>query len=472
MLLRIPLLLFLATVCHGSSFVYEDFLAHPRYRLKLTEKKIPESKLTSSMATSQQLSWLQDFPLDPPADHPDGSQVTMMSASGQPFLCTIPAITSRTKPTKSPEPDVEQTIERGLALLKPLDHQCLYFQTHGYWTYEYCHRQHVRQFHIDASKTDSNDRYMVDAKTSFILGHYEQPDYHEASTNLVAPIDKEGILYGTAVNPFLDPQQEKPPSAMTTSLKQVGGKRLLIQHWTDGTNCDLTNRPRSIDIQYQCDREAKDYIAMFEEVSTCHYLMTISTPRLCDDQLLSDTSDELAHTIECNPVVPEHLLLDGQRADHTQRAGEKPDPTDRQQTSEDVPEADEEIATEQQQRAASEPAPTEDDAVVEDEASLAAMVQQLTKQVRQLQRQLDHQQQIQQEDPMLMESIYFLDQSGQIMGQSSQAAAKAIVEQFLNSNQPKANSGQDRPPSSPNSPTTNHQQQNKKAYEKNYYIPH
>ncbi|CAO3591954.1 unnamed protein product [Absidia cylindrospora] len=104
----------------------------------------------------------------------------MLSANAQPFLCTIPDATteqkqhssSNTKSDASSLQETQHTIERGLKLLKPLENKCLYFYTQGYWTYEYCHMQHVRQFHLEDSKLENNDKLIVDEKSfSFSAKH-------------------------------------------------------------------------------------------------------------------------------------------------------------------------------------------------------------------------------------------------------------------------------------------------------------
>ena len=34
-----------------------------------------------------------------------------------------------------------------------------------------------------------------------------------------------------------------------TDLQAVGGKKYLVQRWSDGTKCDLTGKPRRVEIQ-------------------------------------------------------------------------------------------------------------------------------------------------------------------------------------------------------------------------------
>lgn len=49
---------------------------------------------------------------------------------------------------------------------------------------------------------------------------------------------------------------------------------------------------------------------MFQEVATCQYQMTITTPRLCEEMMLASTSHSDVNKIKCNPIVPDHLVED------------------------------------------------------------------------------------------------------------------------------------------------------------------
>lgn len=52
------------------------------------------------------------------------------------------------------------------------------------------------------------------------------------------------------------PQQKQHYHQPTTSLRHVGDQRYLVQQWTGGTECDLTGKPRSIEIQVKRQRQA------------------------------------------------------------------------------------------------------------------------------------------------------------------------------------------------------------------------
>ena len=80
----------------------------------------------------------------------------------------------------------------------------------GYWTYEYCHLSHVRQFHTPAPNESPSSPAL-----SFYLGRY--PENTLSMTDLVEA-DADGKSY----------------------LKEI---------WGDGTECDLTRGPRITEIQ-------------------------------------------------------------------------------------------------------------------------------------------------------------------------------------------------------------------------------
>jgi protein OS-9 len=57
-------------------------------------------------------------------------------------------------------------------------------------------------------------------------------------------------------------------------------------------------------IQFHCNPQSADRIAMIKETSTCSYLMIVDTPRLCHDAAFQPPQENLAHPIICQPVIP------------------------------------------------------------------------------------------------------------------------------------------------------------------------
>ncbi|KAI7869023.1 hypothetical protein BDF14DRAFT_1787101 [Spinellus fusiger] len=286
----------------ASSFVYEDVLAYPRYHVILSENEIPESVALNNKKTEDQVSMNYE---NTSKDTKKKESVMMMSAYGQPFLCTLPNVNAKDDEKRqqlikeqASQENTHGSIEKGLDLLEPLSKGCLYFALHSYWTYEYCHRKHVRQFHEERLPQGENEKTEVRREVaSYYLGVY--PGQGQAKT------PPQTAEQGLVQQNTLQYQRVGPK----TTLRHVGDKPYLVQKWSGGTECDITKEPRTIEIQYHCDMQANDRITMFQEVKTCQYQMVISTPRLCEEFVSSPQSTSNSHAIDCSPVVPDAMYV-------------------------------------------------------------------------------------------------------------------------------------------------------------------
>ncbi|KAI8337444.1 hypothetical protein BC941DRAFT_502218 [Chlamydoabsidia padenii] len=451
-------------LCQASSFVYEDLLAYPRYKVELTEKKIPESSVFGPQQPKSKQIGLWNTQDHRGIDH---NQVIMMTGRSQPFLCTIPDITaqqnqhSTTKPDSSSfKQETQDTIERGLELLKPLEKTCLYFHSYGYWTYEFCHLKHVRQFHVDASKTDNDGKPILDDKSTYILGTFSQQQQGTPSTGVLRAQQQGGTHISTITQADTTPIS----SSSSTTLQRIDGQHVLVQHLGNGTPCDITHQPRAVDIYFQCGADT-DRITYFEEVSTCHYHMTISTPRLCDDIELGAKKSE-SHPIKCNPIVPDHWINDHQEQEEQGTTDDMEETAATQTTTVSVMETTEPPADEK------DTATTTSDAWNDmGKTELVGIISNLAKQVEQLQNSMEQHR---------GQQIFFLDQNGQVVlgpGVShhdplQQAAAiknkdtitpESLINQFLSQTSTKDTKRQQ-----PRDGTES-QKRNKESYEKNYY---
>ncbi|KAG9292260.1 hypothetical protein G9A89_003202 [Geosiphon pyriformis] len=278
------------------SWVFEDLLAHPRYKVLIgsrfvadssldsffPEPRVPEKETSSVVPSIPHYIKSEEREIDI-----NPSYVVMRTSSGQRYLCQIPPIANNpsaeeNKPETKKPGDLE-VLKKGLELLEPMKKEnCIYFHQ-GWWTYEYCHLKHIRQFHQIIEKgivpvEDPNSR-------SYYLGKY---DPKQASLPHSNAVGKKG-------------KKRSPP--LSTDLQAVDEKKILVLRWSDGTNCDLTGKPRRVEIQFHCNTQPRDTIALIKETNTCQYLVMIHTPRLCaDPAFLSKTSGKV-NDIECNPVV-------------------------------------------------------------------------------------------------------------------------------------------------------------------------
>jgi protein OS-9 len=77
-----------------------------------------------------------------------------------------------------------------------------------------------------------------------------------------------------------------------------------VQKMEGGTTCDLTGKPRKVEVQFHCNPQVTDRIGYIKEITTCSYLMVIYTPRLCSDVAFLPPKDIKANPIICRTVVP------------------------------------------------------------------------------------------------------------------------------------------------------------------------
>lgn len=140
--------------------------------------------------------------------------------------------------------------------------------------------------------------------------------------------DNEDEL-GDDIEVHKDQKSTDPP---TTALQVKGDTRYLVQKMEGGTTCDLTGKPRQIEIQYHCNPQVGDVIGWIKEVTTCSYVMVVYTSRLCNDVAFLPAKEDKANVIACLPIVRDDEVSNWKKrktveAEINMRGGEpKPSP--------------------------------------------------------------------------------------------------------------------------------------------------
>ena len=225
------------------------------------------------------------------------------------YLCAIPQVlesqvankTMDDSVKKNDDKELARATHRGWELLKDMEGHCMYFVS-GWWSYSFCYNNEVRQFH------------------SLPPGRGGIPPY--------PPVEDERVpafILGQFVGSRLPPKQidgrQKDPAdpkladyvSKEVSIQTKGEMRYMVQNLTDGTTCDLTGRPRKVEVQFHCHPQSSDRIGWIKETATCAYLMVIYTPRLCNDVAFLPPKKSQAHQIVCKEVVSEEHI-EGHRA--------------------------------------------------------------------------------------------------------------------------------------------------------------
>ncbi|KAL7751538.1 hypothetical protein RI367_003001 [Sorochytrium milnesiophthora] len=187
----------------------------------------------------------------------------MPAVSPQPSLddATFPAASSADKRNAlakklTPLEEEERTIRLAMEALEPLRSKTVCLKTRfSWWAYEYCHLYTVRQMH------EGNDNLQAE----YILGNY-------------SPSTK--------------------PSIRTSS-----GRKTLALRYDQGTICDVTGRPRFVDVLFYCNPNHQDHVSSAYEVNTCQYEVVVSTPRLCSETIFDYQGTMPQHPITCHPLL-------------------------------------------------------------------------------------------------------------------------------------------------------------------------
>jgi len=222
----------------------------------------------------------------------------LMVLNGERHLCTIPIVevpvrneTSEAEARAAEQKELARARDEGWELLQGMEGECLYFVS-GWWSYSFCYNAEIVQFHqlppmpgkaTLPPKPDPGSK-------QYVLGR--------AKTTSNKKEDEWGsqieVRKGT-----------KGPGSPRTEIQVKGDTRYLVQKLEGGTICDLTGKPRRIEVQYHCDPNMTERIGYVKEVGTCSYLMAVYTPRLCTDVAFVPAKPIKAHEIVCRIIVPE-----------------------------------------------------------------------------------------------------------------------------------------------------------------------
>ncbi|KAK0634422.1 glucosidase II beta subunit-like protein-domain-containing protein [Bombardia bombarda] len=335
-----------------SFSVYDDLLAHPQFEVVFSDAYIHESEalaLLESSTKDPSSTYAADFSsqtdlagnvresaaVDAGAasrssyDGDNGAEIDdnshqvsetfeIINTPPTRYLCSVPVI--------APPPALNQTANelakaeearelsraytKGWELLRGLEGECLYF-VFGWWSYTFCYGKSIVQFHALPSGIKGTPPVRDPTSEEYVLGTaLAPPQTTTKSTNSRPNSSQDQKQAGAdAANSIAPPN---------TELQVKGDQRYLVQRLEGGSICDLTGRPRTIEVQYHCHPGALfDRIGWIKEVTTCTYLMLVQTPRLCEDVAFLPPKETRAHPISCRPIVnseEEAALYSGRQA--------------------------------------------------------------------------------------------------------------------------------------------------------------
>ncbi|TFB01812.1 Protein OS-9-like [Trichoderma ghanense] len=297
--------------------IHEDLQAFPQFEVVFSDRFISEKDAQSLLEyNTEHPTYSSDFSQPTISDASDSqdrhqhdgrhsSPLTyeVMNMPPHRYLCAIPVIEppSPENQTATELAKAEEARELGRAaasgwnLLSELEDTCLYFMS-GWWSYRFCNNREIVQFH---------------ALPSTPMGKPPQRDPHAA----------EYILGQAALPGDSETDPNSDGSRVPAELHVKGDQRYLVQKLEGGTICDLTLRPRTIEVQYHCvPGMQSDRIGWIKEVTICAYVMVVNTPRLCNDVAFLPPEESKADAITCQLITDNEQqtppLLDQQASGH------------------------------------------------------------------------------------------------------------------------------------------------------------
>ncbi|KAJ2760330.1 Protein OS-9, partial [Coemansia sp. BCRC 34490] len=242
--------------------IMEDVYETPRFRMVVLEEPIPASQLNRTVASIRREAEEAEKSAAAAAaaaaadgDEDNGTKdapvvaydalVMAGGASSWRLLCKIPRVIEAQEEEKEEEgskdgageeemlrTEMRRAIARGVELLDPLKSDCITYVSE-YWSFEYCHNMHVRQFHRSAP--NSNGRVL---EVEYRLGDYASRKPVGATTTTAATKEDDDGALDSAAEVAHGAGSSVPDgadAALTTRISAIGRTRFLTQVWGGGT---------------------------------------------------------------------------------------------------------------------------------------------------------------------------------------------------------------------------------------------
>lgn len=217
------------------------------------------------------INWPGKIDLDP-EPQPNFEYYPITTAQNEKYTCKIPTAKKEEKDSDAPYTGLNP-----IELLTPLFNKntCL-LKSESYWSYEICHGKHVRQYHEerDGKKVKLQEYY---------LGTFNKTQREKLSADY-------------------SEREKNRETKLNIPMKKLDGLRMpyVEVKMTNGTVCDLSNKPRTIKLLYICHPHVDHEIYSLDEVASCDYEAIVMSRLICSHPDYSRSAGE--DEISCIPV--------------------------------------------------------------------------------------------------------------------------------------------------------------------------
>lgn len=174
-------------------------------------------------------------------------------------MCSIPIIpeevaqndtTSAEDAKAEEEKELVRATDRGWELLEGMRDNCIYYLS-GWWSYRFCYKGEVKQFHQLPPGRGVPIYPPVEDESvhSFVLGRFPTEEKSKKANARKTLGNEQGSKEGFDDEGDEDEGDAEAKGLELPRLETKGSSRYMVQRLSDGTECDLTGKPRKIDVQ-------------------------------------------------------------------------------------------------------------------------------------------------------------------------------------------------------------------------------
>lgn len=200
------------------------------------------------------------------------------------YVCAVPNVTALRPSNKETKSDETEVVARAYELIqssfKP--GTCIFaFELQNYyWTYAFCNADKIIQYHEGTPPEKRGKTHSAtNPSTVFTLGRFAPHSKNNVEFTNQAPLKLYHQYVQDAYRNFRLVEDKPSP------IKQMSqAQTVIMQTVTDGSECDMTGQPRTVEIIYKCDAKGNQWepqIMQVHEVRTCHYKLVMHVPLLC-----------------------------------------------------------------------------------------------------------------------------------------------------------------------------------------------
>ncbi|ELT95553.1 hypothetical protein CAPTEDRAFT_109094 [Capitella teleta] len=227
----------------------------------------------------------------------DETVLSLQSKFGQNYRCSY---MDRRQEDQREMEEERVAMETGIPdLLKPLGEGACLLHTRGWWTYEFCYKNQIRQYHMEDN---------VITGPTIDLGRYEsEEDWtkyvpKQKKHSSVSPFHSHLYVNGSVCDLTKKPRKAEV-RVSTFLLSQLSHTPKGVVCYCLWLHAGLRSKCFLLPSQFSCRKGTSDILYGVDEPETCSYIFHVHTNRVCSHPYLKPVAQARPVPITCHPVL-------------------------------------------------------------------------------------------------------------------------------------------------------------------------